>query len=156
MFSFSHSPHGCSDARSRLISSSAMMRPCSVSTRKMRPGAAALQQDVLLGNVQHADLGRHDDEIVLRDVVSRRPQAVAVEHRADHLAVGERNRRRPVPRLHHRRVVLVEGLPLGRHRFVPAHGSGIIMSTACGSERPVMTRNSSTLSKVAVSLPPRG
>ena len=34
------------------------------------------------------------------------------------------------------------------------HGSGIIIRIACGSERPVMTRNSSTLSKVAVSLPP--
>ena len=28
------------------------------------------------------------------------------------------------------------------------------MRMACGSERPVITRNSSTLSKVAVSLPP--
>ena len=37
---------------------------------------------------------------------------------------------------------------------LPLHGSGIIISTACGSERPAMTRNSSTLSKVAVSLPP--
>ena len=37
---------------------------------------------------------------------------------------------------------------------LPAHGSGIIISTACGSVRPAMTRNSSTLSKVAVSLPP--
>jgi hypothetical protein len=34
------------------------------------------------------------------------------------------------------------------------HGSGIIISTACGSDRPAMTRNSSTLSNVAVSLPP--
>ena len=37
---------------------------------------------------------------------------------------------------------------------LPLHGSGIIMSTAWGSERPDITRNSSTLSKVAVSLPP--
>ena len=36
----------------------------------------------------------------------------------------------------------------------PAQGSGIIMRIACGSDRPVITRNSSTLSKVAVSLPP--
>ena len=34
------------------------------------------------------------------------------------------------------------------------HGSGIIIRIACGSDRPVMTRNSSTLSNVAVSLPP--
>ena len=36
----------------------------------------------------------------------------------------------------------------------PAHGSGIIIRIACGSERPVIARNSRTLSKVAVSLPP--
>ena len=36
----------------------------------------------------------------------------------------------------------------------PDHGSGIIIKIACGSERPVITRNSSTLSKIAVSLPP--
>ncbi len=36
----------------------------------------------------------------------------------------------------------------------PAHGSGIIIRSAWGSERPVMTRNSRTLSNVAVSLPP--
>ena len=33
------------------------------------------------------------------------------------------------------------------------HGSGIIISTACGSDRPAITRNSSTLSNIAVSLP---
>ena len=36
----------------------------------------------------------------------------------------------------------------------PAHGSGIIIRSAWGSERPVITRNSRTLSNVAVSLPP--
>ena len=78
-----------------------------------------LQQDVLLGNVEHADFGRHDDEVVLGHVVARRTQAVAIEHGADDLAVGERDRRRAVPRLHHRRVILVERLALGRHRLVP-------------------------------------
>ena len=34
------------------------------------------------------------------------------------------------------------------------HGSGIIIRTACGSVRPAITSSSSTLSKVAVSLPP--
>jgi hypothetical protein len=34
------------------------------------------------------------------------------------------------------------------------HGSGIIMRIACGSERPFITRNSSTWSKVAESLSP--
>ena len=34
----SHSPYGCADASSRLSSSSATIRPCSVSTRNIRPG----------------------------------------------------------------------------------------------------------------------
>ncbi len=34
------------------------------------------------------------------------------------------------------------------------HGSGIIISTACGSDRPDITSSSRTLSKIAVSLPP--
>ncbi len=36
----------------------------------------------------------------------------------------------------------------------PCQASGIIISTAWGSDRPAMTRNSSTLSKMAESLPP--
>src|SRR2546428_372478 len=36
----------------------------------------------------------------------------------------------------------------------PLQASGIIMSTASGSGRPAITRNSSTLSKMAESLPP--
>ena len=33
------------------------------------------------------------------------------------------------------------------------HGSGIIIITACGSERPASTRSSSVLSNIAESLP---
>ena len=76
----------------------------------MRPGCRRpLCEHVLGRDVEHADLGRHDDEAVLGDDVARRAQAVAVEHRADHRAVGERDRRRAVPRLHQAGVVLVEG-----------------------------------------------
>ena len=39
---------------------------------------------------------------------------------------------------------------------LPAHGSRIIIKIACGSERPALTRNSRTLSNVAVSLPQAG
>ena len=52
------------------------------------------------------------------DVVARRTKPVAVEHRADHPAVRERDRGRSVPRLHQRSVVLVEGAPVGGHRLV--------------------------------------
>ena len=79
-----------------------------------------LDEHVLGRNVEDAHLGRHHDEVVLRDVVARRTQPVAIEHRADDRAVGEGNRCRTVPRLHQRRVVLVERFPIGIHRVVAA------------------------------------
>ena len=79
---------------------------------------ALLDQDVLGRDVEHADFGRHDHEVVLGDVVARRPQPVAVQDRADHPAVGERDRRRTVPGLHQRRVVFVECLQLRPHALV--------------------------------------
>ena len=56
--------------------------------------------------------------VVVGDDVARRAQAVAVQGRADLAAVGEGDRRRPVPRLHQRRVVFVEGAPLRVHQRV--------------------------------------
>ena len=44
-----------------------------------------LEHDVLGRDVEHADLGCHDDEVVLGDVIARGPEAVAVEHGADHV-----------------------------------------------------------------------
>ena len=83
------------------------------------PGMQPLLHEDLLGwNIQHADLGRHDDHVVGGDVVTRRTQSVPVEHGADDGAVGERDRRRAVPGLHQRRVVLVERPALRAHRLV--------------------------------------
>ena len=79
---------------------------------------ALFEQDVFVGDVEDTDLGGHDDEVVLRHVVARRTQAVAIEHRANDAAVGKRDRRRSVPRLHHGGVEFVERLDLRRHRFV--------------------------------------
>ena len=42
-----------------------------------------LDQDVFGRDVEHADLGRHDHQVVLGHVVARRTEAVAVEDRAD-------------------------------------------------------------------------
>ena len=56
--------------------------------------------------------------IVVGDIVSRRPQSVSVEHRAHHIAVREQDRRGTVPRLHHRRVVLIKVAFLLRDRVV--------------------------------------
>ena len=110
-----------------LSSSSAMMRPCSsVDEEHAARLQAALVQDVLGRDVEHADLGRHDDQVVLGDVVARGPQAVAVEHGADAHAVGEGDRRRAVPRLHQAGVVFVERLLLLAHasrRRATARGS---------------------------------
>ena len=78
----------------------------------------AFRDDALGRDVEHADLARHHDEVVVGDPVARRPQPVAVEHRADHGSVGERDRRGAVPRLHERRVVPVERAVRGRHRGV--------------------------------------
>ena len=75
---------------------------------------AALLHDRRLVDRQHADLGGHHHEAVVGDPVAAGAEAVAVEHRADHRAVGERDRRRAVPRLHQRGVEAVEvALPVG-------------------------------------------
>ena len=79
---------------------------------------ALLDGDVLRREVEHADLRRHDDDVVLGDVVARGAQAVAIEHGADDLAVAEGDGRRAVPRLHQRRVILVERAALGAHLLV--------------------------------------
>ena len=70
------------------------------------------------GRMFLADLGGEDHEVVVGDNIARRPQAVAIQRRADLAAVGERHRRRAVPGLHHRRMVFVEGAPVGVHRGV--------------------------------------
>ena len=90
--------------------------------------------DLLLRHRQYAGLRGHDHMVVVGDDVARRPEAVAVERGADLAAVGEGDRRRPVPRLHQRRMVLVEGAPLRVHQRVADHASGISIIIACASE----------------------
>ena len=124
----SHSPYGCAGASSRLISSSETIRPRAVSTRKMRPGCSRSLSTMSSAGMSSTPTS---DAMItrssLRDVVARRPQAVAVEHGADDRAVGEGDRRRAVPRLHQRRVVFVERLQRRAIASCPAHGSGIII-----------------------------
>ena len=79
---------------------------------------APLGDDLFLGHRQHAHFGRHDDEIVVGDEIARGPQAVAVQRRADLAPVGEGDRRRAVPRLHHRSVIFVEVAPLLVHQRI--------------------------------------
>ncbi len=135
-------------------SSSGISRPCSKSTRNMRPGCRRPLSFTIFGSTrQHADLAGHDHAVVVRQVIAAGAQAVAVEHRADVVAVGEDDRRRAVPRLHQ---------AASGTRRTPActrasiswfcHASGIIIITASGSERPPSSSSSSTLSKMPESL----
>ena len=83
---------------------------------------APLGDDAVLGNGQHAHFGGEHEEAVVGDEVARRPQAVAVERRADLAPVGEGHRRRAVPRLHQRGVILVEIAPLLVHQRIAGPG----------------------------------
>ncbi len=71
----------------------------------------ALAHDALGVDVEHAHLAGQHHQAVVGDPVAGRAQAVAVEHGADHRAVGEGHRGRAVPGLHQRGVVAVEGPP---------------------------------------------
>ena len=71
---------------------------------------------------QRAGFGRQDDAVVVGDEVARRTQAVAVERRADLLAIGKADGGRAVPRLHQGGMIFVECLALGRHQLVAGPG----------------------------------
>ncbi len=85
---------------------------------------APLGNDVLLRDRQDPHLGGHDDAAVAGHEITRGPQAVAVEGRADLPPIGESDRRRTVPRLHQRGVVLVERAPLLVHQRIAGPGLG--------------------------------
>ena len=70
----------------------------------------ALAEDVGRLLLDHAGLGGEDHPAVPRLEPATRPQAVAVERRPDHGAVGEADRGRPVPRLGQAAVERIEAL----------------------------------------------
>ena len=78
----------------------------------------ALSNDTTRLEVKDARLGSEDHQAVVGDPVATGPQAVAVQHRPDDVAVGERDAGRPVPRLHEAGVELVERLAGGVHLLV--------------------------------------
>ncbi len=83
--------------------------------REHRAGAKApAVGDVLVGHLERAGLRRNGDPPVVGDDPAPGAQAVAVERRAQELAVGEGDRGRAVPRLDQARVVVEEALELGR------------------------------------------
>ena len=92
---------------------------CRIDQEHLAGLETTFELDVFRGNIEHTDFGRHDDKPVVGDVVTRWPQSIAIECRANHDAIGEHHRCGSVPRLHQARVIFVEGLLLIAHRFVP-------------------------------------
>ncbi|MNQ69403.1 hypothetical protein D3C85_839940 [compost metagenome] len=79
---------------------------------------APFLDDFRFGNRQYARFRRHHHEVVVRDDVAGRTQAVAVQGAADVAAIRERHGGRAVPRFHHGGVVFVEGAAVVIHRRV--------------------------------------
>ena len=101
---------------------------------------AALAHDPFGGDVEDADLAGQDDQAVVGDPVSSRAQAVAVEDGPDHGAVGEGDGGRPVPGLHERGVVAVEG-PTGLvHGGVVLPGLGDHHEDGVGQRAPAQVQ----------------
>ena len=101
---------------------------------------AASLQHVGRVDIDGADLRRQDQPVVTGDVVARRAQAVAVERGAEHAAVGERDGRRAIPRLHEHGLVRVVGAALGGDAVVVVprlgdhHGDGAVERAAVHGE----------------------
>ena len=113
----------CVPRASCLISSSGMMRPCvDVDQEASCRAAGGLSGDILRLDRKHADLGGHDEEVVLGDQIARRAEAVAVQRGADDASVGEGDGGGAVPGFHQRGVVLVEGALVRVHGRVGVPG----------------------------------
>ena len=78
--------------------------------------------DPLFGDRQDAGFRGQHDEPVTGDDIARRTQAIAVEHRADLAAIGKGHGGRPIPRLHHRGVIFVEGTARRVHQRISRPG----------------------------------
>ena len=85
---------------------------------------AAEALDLLGADAEQAGLGAEEDVAVLGLDPAAGAQAVAVERRADHAAVGEGDGGGPVPRLHEAGVEGVEADELGREVVAVAVGLG--------------------------------
>ena len=81
---------------------------------------ALLEQDLLRRYVQHARFRRHHQQIVGCDQIAAWSQPVAVKHGAYPRSVSADYERRPIPRLHQRRVIFVEIALCRLHRQMVA------------------------------------
>ena len=69
-------------------------------------------------NVQYANLRRKDQRVIFGDQIPGRTQTIPVKHSSHDISIGKQDRCRTVPRLHHRRIILVEILFLLGHGLV--------------------------------------
>ena len=76
---------------------------------------ALFYDDLARVNIKHTHLGRQDQCVIIRDIISGRTKAIPVKDGSHAVPVAEKNRRGPVPRLHHGGVVLIEILLLLGH-----------------------------------------
>ena len=67
---------------------------------------ALLGNDMLIGNIKNAHFRGKNQAVIVGHVIARGAQAVAVKCGAHHFAIGEQQRRRAIPRLHHGGVVM--------------------------------------------------
>ena len=120
MCSSSHCAIGMFASQScALISSSATMRPSSVSIRNMRPGCRRPLCRTRSGGTSSTPTSRsHDDQVIFGHVIARGPQAIAIKDSADAHAVGKGNRGRAIPRFHQAAMIFVERLLLVAHALV--------------------------------------
>ena len=115
-----HAAYGLRVATSRFTSSSGTMRPCvEVDEEELAGLQPSLAHDLGGRDVEHACLGREHDPAVAGLEPAPGAQPVAVERRADQPPVGERDRRRPVPRLGQALVERVEAAQLVGHVGAP-------------------------------------
>ena len=132
------------------------MRPASVSTRNILPGCRRPFSTTRAGSMSSTPNSlASTTRPSRRDDVLRGAQPVAIERRADELAVGEAERRRAVPRLDEAAVVLVEAPSSRRHVGcrAPTLRGRASSSRAAASDRS-RARKSTTLSSDAESEPP--
>ena len=82
-------------------------------------GAGPFARIAVGRDIEHTGLGGEHDPAVRRLEPAAGPKAVAVERRADERPVGERDRRRPVPRLGQALVEAVEAAQVVRDVAAP-------------------------------------
>ena len=98
--------------------------PLEVERQHLAWAKAALFDDPIVVELDRTDLRTSHDQALGGDLVATRPQAIAVQSGADEAAIREGQRRRSVPRLDDRRVVVVEGLDLRRQPDIAFPGAG--------------------------------